>query len=200
MAPTLTPTARVRLRPPKPPPRLVEPPRTTSNGHRKQVPDVVAAAKLTLATLRAGDARAARRRCLRAGFHALRVGVANERLERAATAVRRREAAAEHRMPSWVREAPPLSAKSWSTASADWRLAITSREPGRRAGPFHAPNPGFAVCCSSPERFLRVGAADAHFYIIEQIRLVQILSRGVYFFQQRAEGLRLSHPAELLLH
>ena len=82
MAPTLTTTARVRLRPPKPPPRLVEPPRTTSNGHRK-VPDVVAAAKLTLATLRAGDARAARRRCLRAGFHALRVGVANERLERA---------------------------------------------------------------------------------------------------------------------
>ena len=96
MAPTLTTTARVRLRPPKPPPRLVEPPRTTSNGHRKPVPDVVAAAKLTLATLRAGDARAARRRCLRAGFHALRVGVANERLERAATAVRRREAAAEH--------------------------------------------------------------------------------------------------------
>ena len=96
MAPTLTTTARVRLRPPKPPPRLVEPPRTTSNGHRKQAPDVVAAAKLTLATLRAGDARAARRRCLRAGFHALRVGVANERLERAATAVRRREAAAEH--------------------------------------------------------------------------------------------------------
>ena len=68
MAPTLTTTARVRLRPPKPPPRLVEPPRTTSNGHRKPVPDVVAAAKLTLATLRAGDARAARRRCLRAGF------------------------------------------------------------------------------------------------------------------------------------
>ena len=94
MAPTLTTTARVRLRPPKPPPRLVEPTRTSSNGHK--VPDVVAAAKLTLATLRAGDARAARRRCLRAGFHALRVGVANERLERAATAVRRREAAAEH--------------------------------------------------------------------------------------------------------
>ena len=68
MAPTLTTTARVRLRPPKPPPRLVEPPRTTSNGHRKQaVPDIVAAAKLTLATLRAGDARAARRRCLRLG-------------------------------------------------------------------------------------------------------------------------------------
>ena len=54
MAPTLTTTARVRLRPPKPPPRLVEPPRTTSNGHK--VPGVVAAAKLTLATLRAGDA------------------------------------------------------------------------------------------------------------------------------------------------
>ena len=55
MAPTLTTTARVRLRPPKPPPRLVEPPRTTSNGHRKQAPDVVAAAKLTLATLSASD-------------------------------------------------------------------------------------------------------------------------------------------------
>ena len=46
---------------------------------------------------------------------------------------------------------------------------------------------------------LRVGAAYARFYIIEQIRLVQILSRGVYCFQQRAEGLRLLYFTELLL-
>ena len=47
---------------------------------------------------------------------------------------------------------------------------------------------------------LRVTAAYARFYIIKQIRLVQILSRGVYFFQQRAEGLRLMYFFELLLH
>ena len=47
---------------------------------------------------------------------------------------------------------------------------------------------------------LRVGAAYARFYVFKQIRLVQILSRGVYFFQQRAEGLRLMYFFELLLH
>ena len=137
MAPTLTTTARVRLRPPKPPPRLVEPPRTTSNGHRKQAPDVVAAAKLTLATLRAGDARAARRRCLRAGFHALRVGVANERLERAATAVRRREAAAEHAAAAIARREAaagdgPKSPPRWVKAlvASEARTAAASERRG----------------------------------------------------------------------
>ena len=95
MAPTLTTTARVRLRPPKPPPRLVEPPRTTSNGHRKPVPDVVAAAKLTLATLRAGDARA--RAPLPAGWVPRAARRRGERTVRARRdGGRRREAAAEH--------------------------------------------------------------------------------------------------------
>ena len=47
---------------------------------------------------------------------------------------------------------------------------------------------------------LRVGAAYARFYVFKQVRLVQILSRGVYFFQQRAEGLRLMYFFEFLLH
>ena len=40
---------------------------------------------------------------------------------------------------------------------------------------------------------LRVAAAYAWFYVFEQIRLVQILRRGVYCCQQRAEGLRLMY-------
>ena len=130
MAPTLTTTARVRLRPPKPPPRLVEPPRTTSNGHRKPVPDVVAAAKLTLATLRAGDARAARRRCLRAGFHALRVGVANERLERAATAVGGARPRPSMPPPRYG-AARPRPARAPRARRAGWRSSRRRRERRR---------------------------------------------------------------------
>ena len=96
-------------------------------------------------------------------------------------------------MPSWVREAPPLSAKSWSTASADWRLAITSREPGRRAGPFHAPNPGFAVCCSSPERFLRLSKDRA----VESKPIKGTAARGATAAEDEAarEALRTSAKA-----
>jgi len=117
MAPTLTTTARVRLLPPKPPTR------TPSNAHKKPVPhaDVVAAARLTLATLRAVDARAARRRCVRAGFQALRVGVATERVERAAAAVRRRKTAAgdgPKSPPRWVKA---LVASEARTAAASAR-------------------------------------------------------------------------------
>lgn len=166
MAPTLTATpARVRLLPPKPPPRLaasvtaIDRTRTPSNAHTtKPVPhaDVVAAARLTLATLRAGDARAARRRCVRAGFQALRVGVATERVERAAAAVRRREAAAGEGPKSSPRWVKALVASEARTAAA----AARRMHGVALAGVARAADAVVAACAAAAAASVATARAD----------------------------------------